>query len=256
MSESDAPITILCPNCRNPMESEDLERHEQGTVQVDLCFACAGIWFDHLVSALLASAAVIQLFKQIYAHRDDTRRPVSNSLNCPRCGDALVLNFDLSKSGRFSYFACHRDGGRFTPFFQFLREKQFVRNLTAAELQRVRSQVRQITCSQCGAPIDLEHESECKYCHAPVSFLDSDAVQKALQMWSDSEARRGLAAPSAFEDAQRIAGKAQPLSAQAHLGDQLVLPVGGALEAAGTGLGPDLVARGIHAIGRLFDAVT
>jgi hypothetical protein len=236
------------------MESEDLERHDQGVIQVDLCFACAGIWFDHLVSVLLAPAAVIQLFKQIYAHRDDARRPVSNSLSCPRCGDALVLNFDLSKSGRFSYFACHRDGGRFTPFFQFLREKQFVRSLTAGELQRVRSQVRQITCSQCGAPIDLEHETECKYCHAPVSFLDSDAVQKALQMWSDSEARRGLAAVApALGDARRIPGTEHPLSAQARLGDQLLMPVAGAPEFGGSGLGPDLVARGIHAIGRLFD---
>ena len=36
------------------------------------------------------------------------------------------------------------------------------------ELQRVRSQVRQITCSECGAPIDLEHDTQCKYCHAPI----------------------------------------------------------------------------------------
>jgi hypothetical protein len=239
------------------MESEELERHDQGVAQVDLCFACAGIWFDHLVSVLLAPAAVIHLFKQIYAHRDDARQPVSNSLSCPRCGDALVLNFDLSKSGRFSYFACHRDGGRFTPFFQFLREKQFVRSLTAAELQRVRSQVRQITCSQCGAPIDLEHESECKYCHAPVSFLDSDAVQKALKMWSDSEARRGFApVPPALGDGQRIPGTEQSSSAQVHLGDQLALPIAGALGAGESGSGPDLVARGIHALGRLFDVGT
>jgi hypothetical protein len=103
--------------------------------------------------------------------------------------------------------------------------------------------VRQITCSQCGAPIDLEHESECKYCHAPVSFLDTDAVQKALQMWSDSEARRGV-------------GAGNPLPAQPHLGDQLLLPVADAPEAGGSGTGPDLVAKGIHAIGRLFDVGT
>ncbi|HEY2535213.1 MAG TPA: hypothetical protein VGJ20_46170 [Xanthobacteraceae bacterium] len=44
------------------------------------------------------------------------------------------------------------------------------------------------------------------------------------------------------------------MSAQAHLGDQLLLPVAG--DADGLGLGPDLVARGIHAIGRLFDVRT
>ena len=57
------------------MQAQALEKHEQGTVQLDLCFACAGIWFDHLESVQLAPAAVIELFKEIYAHRDDVPRP-------------------------------------------------------------------------------------------------------------------------------------------------------------------------------------
>jgi hypothetical protein len=252
MSATDALPTIPCPNCRQPMQTEDLERNEHGTVRVELCFACAGIWFDHLASAELAPAAVIGLFKEIQSHRDDPRQPVADQLTCPRCDSALALSYDLSKSGRFSYFRCLQGDGRFTPFFQFLREKQFVRSLTPAELQRVRSQVRQICCSQCGAPIDLEHSSECKYCHAPVSFLDPGAVEKAMQMWTQAENRRRLGpTPEAIGDAlQRMQLPPQQSTLPgAQLGSHL-LDVGA--HGAGAGPGLDLVAMGIHAISRLL----
>jgi hypothetical protein len=254
MSDTDALPTIPCPNCRQPMQTQDLERVNSGAVRVELCFPCAGIWFDHMASVELAPAAVIELFKEIQAHRDDARQPVANRLNCPRCDDALVPTSDLSKSGRFSYFRCLRGDGRFTPFFQFLREKQFVRSLTPAELQRVRSQVRQICCSQCGAPIDLEHSSECKYCHAPVSFLDPGAVEKAVQMWSEAENRQRVGpTPQAVGDTlQRMQLPQQQASSPAlQLGSHLLTGFG----APGAGMGSelDLVAMGIHAIGRLFE---
>jgi hypothetical protein len=114
------------------MFTQDLERHDHGTVRVELCFTCAAIWFDHLASVELAPAAVLELFKEIQSHRDDSRQPLANQLACPRCQGTLVLSFDLSKAGRFSYFRCLHGDGRFTPFFQFLREKQFVRSLTPA----------------------------------------------------------------------------------------------------------------------------
>jgi len=256
MSNVEALPTIPCPNCSQQMQTRDLEQNYHGVVRVDLCFSCAGIWFDHLGSVELAPAAVIELFKEIHTHLDDARQPVATRLGCPRCGDALSPAFDLAKSGRFSYFRCPRGDGRYTPFFQFLREKQFVRSLTTAELQRVRSQVRQIRCSECGAPIDLEHSSQCKYCHAPVSFLDPDAVEKAMRMWSDAENRRHLGTtPGALGDAlQRIQlpHAEPPASPGVHLGSHL-LAGASTPRAAGASLGPDLVAIGIQAIGRLFE---
>ena len=256
MSVAAAQTAIVCPNCRAPMQAQEFERHEEGTVRVDLCFGCAGIWFDHLASVQLAPGAVISLFKEIYAHKDDARRPRESHLQCPRCDDALVQSFDLSKSGRFSYFRCVGGDGRFTPFFQFLREKQFIRTLNPAELQRVRAEVRQITCSECGAPIDLEHSSECKYCHAPVSFLDPEAVEKAVKLWSAAEERRHLGpTPEAVGDALlalTLHHDDKPASPTAGLTDRIFM---GGLDAPGSGprLGLDLVAAGIHAIGHLFD---
>ena len=255
MSNVDTLPTIPCPNCQQPMQVQDLEQNYHGAVRVDLCFTCAGIWFDHTGSVQLAPAAVIELFKEINSHLNDTRQPVANRLGCPRCGDALAIGYDLCKSGKFSYFRCPRGDGRFTPFFQFLREKQFVRSLTEAELLRVRSQVRQIRCSECGAPIDLEHASQCQYCHAPVSFLDPDAVEKALGMWSDLENRRHLGpTPEALANALlriQLPHAQQPASPGGHPVDHLL--AGTSAQGAGTGPGLDLVALGLHAIGRLFE---
>ena len=231
---------IHCPNCRKEMQSENLERHDHGLARVDLCFTCGGLWFDHLVSVQLAPAAVIGLFKEIYAHRDDARQPVAAHMNCPHCTGVLVLSYDLGKAGRFSYFTCPKGEGRYTPFFQFLREKQFVRSLTSVELQRVRAQVRQIRCSECGAPVDLEHENQCSFCHAPVSFLDSEAVEKAVRMWSEANSRRNMVPPS-----QTMVDALRPT--QHSFNDRILLS---GIEKAD--LLPDLVSWGIHAIGKLF----
>ena len=253
MANTASGSLTTCPNCRQPMQSQAFERHDSGVVQIDLCFECAGIWFDHLESIQLSPRAVIDLFREIQTHADGPRHPVAARLDCPRCAEALTMSFDLAKSGRFSYFRCCAGDGRFTPFFQFLREKQFVRTLTPAELQQVRSQVRQIRCSECGAPIDLEHDSQCKYCHAPVSFLDPDAVRKAVAMWSDADDRRHLApTPEAVGNAllglplRPVGQPSPPWSNSSGLGS---LPD---LGPAAISTGIDLVSMGIHALGKLF----
>jgi hypothetical protein len=232
MHDADQLTTIPCPNCRQPMQNQDLQHVDHGSVRVELCFGCAGIWFDHLASVNLAPAAVITLFQEIQARRDDPRQPVAPQLTCPRCMDGLALSHDMTKAGKFSYYRCLRGDGRFTPFFQFLREKQFVRSLSPAELQHVRSQVRQIACSECGAPIDLEHESVCRFCHAPVSFLDPDAVESALNRLKDADDRhRAALTPEAVASALK----------------QIRAPQGASND------GVDLIIAGIHAIGRLFN---
>lgn len=246
---------LSCPNCRESMYSADFERHGGGKLQLDLCYPCAGIWFDRFESAQLAAVAVVELFREVYAHRDDPRRPLGSRLNCPRCPDELGLSHDLCKSGRFSYYRCPHGDGRFTPFFQFLREKQFVRDLTLAELQHVRKSIRQIRCSECGAPVDLERDTQCRYCHAPVSLLDSDAVGTAVRIWSDTgkSERAGATAEALSETLKQL--RLQPAESArfepSRLGDAILLSGSGGSSAGSRGL--DLIEWGLHAIGRLLE---
>ena len=54
--------------------------------------------------------------------------------------------------------------------------------LTALELDtRLRETVRQISCSQCGAPVDLARDPACSHCGAPIALIDPEGVAKALQ---------------------------------------------------------------------------
>lgn len=234
------------------MQNQELEQNYHGAVRVELCFACAGIWLDHLASSQLAPGAVIVLFKEIHSHLDAARLPMANRLDCPRCGDALTLGFDISRSGRFSYYRCTRGDGRFTPFLQFLREKQFVRSLSPAEIQRVRSQVRQIRCSECGAPVDLEHASQCAYCHSPVSFLDPEAVEKAMRMWAEAENRRHVA-PTPEQLGDALLGVERPRAARAATApDGRPFTDACGLASSDPGAALDLIVAGIQAIARLL----
>ncbi len=172
------------------MQSRSLARGMGGELQIDLCHPCHVIWFDLNESVQLAPGAVIDLFQEIHRHRDAARRPLAERPECPHCRSVLALTRDMAKSGRFTYYRCPADHGRLTPFFEFLREKQFVRSLTPAELARVRAELKTVRCSGCGAPIDLERETKCGFCRAPIAILDADAVERAVKMWSEAEARR------------------------------------------------------------------
>ena len=204
--EENTPSPLQCPSCSEHMQTLELPRRAVGSLQVDLCYACCLIWFDQSESAQLAPAAVLELFQQIHARRDTGRGRVSASLSCPRCTHGLALTHDLCKSGPLQYFRCPDDGGRLTPFFQFLREKQFLRALTPAELKHVRGEVKQLQCSNCGAPVDLEHSTSCSYCGSAIAVLDPDAVKDAMQIWAREDARGRVAAAEAFARAQSIYG--------------------------------------------------
>jgi len=167
-----------------------LARTTGGELQVDLCHPCHAIWFDRNESLQLAPGAVIDLFRDIHRHRDDARRPLAERPKCPHCRTVLALTRDVGKAGRFIYYRCLQDHGRLTPFSEFLREKQFVRSLSPAELARVRAELKTVRCSGCGAAVDLERESKCSFCRAPNAILDPDAVERAVAMWSEAEARR------------------------------------------------------------------
>lgn len=162
------------------MTRQALDGHYGRRVDVDLCHACGALWFDRTESLALSAHAVLQLFTEIDAHR--TRRtPIPDRIACPTCGGALTRTSDLQRATRFSYWRCAGDDGRFITFFDFLREKNFVRPLAPRELAALREKVQTLACSSCGAPVDLAHDSACRYCHAPIAVLDPDQVAHVLE---------------------------------------------------------------------------
>lgn len=161
------------------MAAQGFARNGGGGVELDLCFACQGIWFDTHESLQLAAAAVMALFRLIHDHRDDLRLPLAPRLHCPRCETDLAPVRDVVKGGRFNYHRC-AEHGRFITFGQFMIEKGFVRELDRGEVARLAARVGVVHCSGCGAPVDIRSDAACPHCHAPIAILDPAAVDRAL----------------------------------------------------------------------------
>ena len=172
------------------MTTHRFARNTRGEVELDLCFACQGLWFDQHESLGLAPAGVIELFKLIHDHRDDQSLPLANPLRCPRCSERLIPSQDRVKSGLFNYLRCGQHHGRFTTFSQFMIEKGFVRQLTGAEIDELKVRIGVVRCTGCGAPVDIRKDSACSHCRAPIAILDAQAVEQALAGYYRAAARQ------------------------------------------------------------------
>jgi hypothetical protein len=183
------------------MDSLVLQRVTAGALDLDICWDCHAIWFDPFESTALTPSSVIELFRRIHENRDKPARPLADSMRCPSCTTRLVFTQDLQKAGRITYHRCPDGHGRLATFFQFLREKQFVRTLTPPEIERLKATVGQVRCSGCGAPVSLEKDPACPYCRSPISILDPEAVEKALAGLSEADRRRMKPEPRAMGEA-------------------------------------------------------
>jgi hypothetical protein len=159
-------------------------------VALDVCWECHAIWFDQYESAQLAPGAVIELFRLIHEHRAMPSRPLGDAMSCPHCRAKLVLTHDLQRTNRLTYYRCPNAEGRLTSFFQFLREKQFIRSLSQPEIERLKATISQVRCSGCGAPVDVSRDTACSFCRSPLSILDPGAVEKALAALSTADRAR------------------------------------------------------------------
>jgi hypothetical protein len=111
-----------------------------------------------------------------------------------------------------SYYRCEWHG-RLSTFLHFLREKKFVRDLTAGEINTIRAQIAEVRCSGCGAPVDIQTHTVCGYCRAPLSVLDADSVEKVLNQLAD--ANRARKDPARIAAALQEALLFQPIQARA-----------------------------------------
>lgn len=195
------PMARACPSCGQAMQPESYARKAAGAIELDFCYSCQAIWFDQYESAQLTPGAVMKLFGAIHERRDAQPRPLADVCRCPVCRRALALTHDIQRSNRITYYRCPESHGRLSTFYQFLREKNFVRSLTVSEIERLKVVVEQVRCTSCGAAVNLERDAQCPYCRAPIAILDADAVQRTLAELSAEEKGRRTVDPHAAIDA-------------------------------------------------------
>lgn len=185
-----------CPGCDLPMVTRRFDAHYGRTVDLDLCHGCGLVWFDRQESLALTPGAVLALFVALDEQRERRHALGRLAPRCPRCRQPLASTVDRQRATRFSYWRCPAEHGRLTTFFDFLREKNFVRPLSPERLAELRRYAPAVHCSACGAPVDLARASACEHCQAPLSMLDPDAVQAAVQDLQRAEARRTTVDPT------------------------------------------------------------
>jgi len=219
------------------MTAQDVEAY--GTlraIEITACAPCNLFWFDKAESIRLTPKAVLELFQYI-GKAGGARNALGTTFSCPICSTALALTQDLQRTTRFTYWRCRNNHGRLIAFHQFLREKNFIRAPSPAEFAKLRTTVRQISCSQCGAPVDLATDSACRHCGAAISLIDPDGVAKALR---DLAAGASSPAPS------------DPDAMRRKLSDAQIDAIFDLQRMRQSGSDDDLVAVGAAAIGALL----
>lgn len=159
------------------METQRLDGQLGRDVEIDLCDPCQSLWFDSFENLQLTPGSTLAIFRLIGEH---VKRPAvrdGDVVKCPRCRARLRRTQDLHRATRFEYFRCPNGHGRLVTFFDFLKEKDFVRPLTPQQLADLRKNVQIINCSNCGGPVDLSKTSACAHCGSPLSMLDINQAE-------------------------------------------------------------------------------
>lgn len=163
------------------MQSHALTAHNGRPVAIDLCVPCQSFWFDSYESLALTPASTLALFRLIGEHTARPSPTAAELAKCPRCKGRLRLTTDLQRQTKFQYLRCPNDHGRLITFLDFLKEKQFVRTLTAQQIADLRANTQTLNCSNCGAPVDLGKASACAHCGSPLSMLDMQQAQALVE---------------------------------------------------------------------------
>src|SRR5439155_17794213 len=151
-------LLMNCPSCAIEMSALTLDGYMNTPVAIDLCTACQAFWFDKHESLRLAPGATLKLMK-LSGESTARGKSIADVLHCPRCAAGLILTHDLQRNTRFTYWRCASEHGRFIRFFEFLKEKNFIRPLSPQQIEELRQNLQTVNCSNCGAPIDLTKAS-------------------------------------------------------------------------------------------------
>ena len=188
--------SIHCPGCGGPAELRTLEGVYGHPVVIDACPACNGLWLDGLEALQLSPGAVLALVRAMDDPQAGQRPPLKAAMPCPRCGSRLAHVQDRQRSTTFTYERCPRGHGRFITFFQFLRSRNFIRELNEEELRTLRARIQSVNCSNCGAPVDVARSSTCAHCQTPISTIEPGQLRLAIDELSQADAARREADPT------------------------------------------------------------
>jgi hypothetical protein len=240
------PSTKHCTNCSAKMQAYLLPGHYNAKIEIDVCMDCNAIWFDQYESMALSPDGTVALFQLIHQRggtATSAATKFSEGLRCVTCGEGMRLTNDQVKGTRFAYQACRQGHGRLTSFYNFLSEKQFVRELTQAERVKLAAKVEQIRCSGCGAAVKIGKVDACEYCRAPVSVFDRDAAKKAIDHYLQERQRRPVAGAGNRRSTGRVSGDQWSTYDRADLGADILFALGCA------------AMRGVSGAGRAVPAV-
>jgi hypothetical protein len=169
------------------MQPQALDGHMGREIQIDLCVPCQSIWFDARENLQLTPGATLGIFRVIGERVSRPALQDRDIAKCPRCNAQLRRTQDMQRSTRFEYFRCPNEHGRLTTFFDFLKEKDFIRPLTPQQIAELRKNVQSINCSNCGAPVDLGRGSACTHCGSPLSMLDMHQAERLIAQLRDAD---------------------------------------------------------------------
>jgi uncharacterized protein YbaR (Trm112 family) len=171
------------------MPEETFDAHLGRSVVIDICHACQSFWFDARESVALTPGSTLALFRIIGDKLTKPRQANGDLAKCPRCHGRLRRTRDMQRATRFEYWNCPNGHGRLISFFDFLREKDFIRPLTVQQIAELRQNVSSVNCANCGAPVDLVQGAACAHCSTPLSVLDMRQAEKLVAQLRKAEDR-------------------------------------------------------------------
>jgi Zn-finger nucleic acid-binding protein len=182
---------VECPRCGSSMKAETFDAHVGRRVTIDICQACQSFWFDTHESAALTPGSTLRLFRVIGEKIARPERSNADLAKCPRCKSRLRRTHDIQRTTKFEYLSCPHGHGRLTTFFDFLREKDFIRPLTPQQIEELRRNVGSVNCANCGAPVDVTAGAACAHCRTPLSMLDLRQAERLVAQLQKAEDRAG-----------------------------------------------------------------
>jgi hypothetical protein len=171
------------------MQEVPLDGHLGRSVTIDLCHPCQSFWFDARESLSLTPGSTLSLFRIIGEQLNTPEHPRHELARCPRCQGRLRSTSDMQRTTRFAYLNCPNGHGRLITFFNFLREKDFIRPLTPRQIDALRGSLDTVNCANCGAPVSVAAGAVCAHCRSPLSMLDLRQAEALVAHLQNAEDR-------------------------------------------------------------------